>query len=93
MSPFLFLSNTYYNDRQCRQIEQKLKGETKMFGIEVAFYALGFLTCLALLTIITEVNDRDKKNKKELRKNYREQLTEQTIEDNRDEIEIDIKVW
>lgn len=64
-----------------------------MFGIEIAFYALGFLTCLALIAIITEVNDKDKKNKKELRKTYREQLTEQTIEDNRDEIEIDVKVW
>ena len=64
-----------------------------MLGIEIAFYALGFVTCLALIAIITEVNDKDKSNKKELRKNYREQLTEQTIEDNRDEIEIDVKVW
>ena len=64
-----------------------------MFGIEVAFYALGFLTCLALIAIITEVNDKDKKNKKELRKNYREQLTEQKVEDNREEINIDVKVW
>jgi hypothetical protein len=64
-----------------------------MFGIEIAFYALGFLTCLALIAIITEVNDKDKKNKKELRKNYREQLTEQKVEDNREEINIDVKVW
>ena len=64
-----------------------------MFGIEVAFYALGFLTCLALIAIITEVNDREKSNKKELRKNYREQLTEQKVEDNREEINIDVKVW
>ena len=64
-----------------------------MFGIEVAFYALGFLTCLALIAIITEVNDKDKANKKELRKNYREQLTEQKVEDNREEINIDVKVW
>lgn len=64
-----------------------------MFGIEVAFYALGFLTCLALIAIITEVNDCDKKNKKELKKTYRKALAEQVIEDNRDEIEIDVKVW
>lgn len=64
-----------------------------MFGIEVAFFALGFLTCLVLIAIITEVNDKDKKNRKELRKTYREHLTEQTIEDNRDEIEIDVKVF
>ena len=64
-----------------------------MLGIEIAFYALGFVTCLALIAIITEVNDKDKSNKKELRKNYREQLTEQKVEDNREEINIDIKVW
>jgi hypothetical protein len=71
----------------------KSKGEIIMFGIEVAFYFLGFVTCLALIAIITEVNDKDKKNKKELRKNYREQLTEQKVEDNREEINIDVKVW
>lgn len=64
-----------------------------MLGIEIAFFTLGFLTCLGLLAIITEVIDKEKKNKKDLKKNYREQLTEQTIEDNRDEIEIDVKVW
>lgn len=64
-----------------------------MFGIEIAFYALGFLTCLALIAIITEVNDKDKKNKKELKKTYRKALAEQKVEDNRDEINIDIKVW
>lgn len=64
-----------------------------MFGIEIAFYALGFLTCLALIAIITEVNDKDKKNKKELRKTYRKALAEQKVEDNRDEINIDVKVW
>lgn len=64
-----------------------------MFGIEVAFFALGFLTCLVLIAIITEVNDRDKKNRKELRKTYRNALAEQKVEDNRDEINIDVKVW
>jgi hypothetical protein len=71
----------------------KSKGETKMFGIEIAFYALGFLTCLALIAIITEVNDREKSNKKELRKTYRNALAEQKVEDNREEINIDVKVW
>lgn len=70
-----------------------------MFGIEVAFYALGFVTCLFLLTVITEVNDRDKKNKKELKKSYREALKQQEEEQNyilsetREDIEIDVKVW
>lgn len=70
-----------------------------MFGIEVAFYFLGFITCLFLLTVITEVNDRDKKNKKELKKSYREALKEQEEEQNyilsetREDIEIDVKVW
>ena len=70
-----------------------------MFGIEVAFYALGFVTCLFLLAVITEVNDRDKKNKKELKKSYRNALKEQEEEQNyilsetREDINIDIKVW
>lgn len=64
-----------------------------MFGIEIAFYALGFLTCLALIAIVTEVNDREKSNKKELRKTYRNALAEQKVEDNREEINIDVKVW
>ena len=69
-----------------------------MFGIEVAFYALGFITCLFLLAVITEVNDRDKKNKKELKKSYRNALKKQEEEQNyilsetREDIEIDIKV-
>ena len=41
-----------------------------MFGIEVAFYALGFLTCLGLIAIIEEVNDKDKKNKRELKRKF-----------------------
>lgn len=70
-----------------------------MFGIEVAFYALGFITCLFLLAVITEVNDRDKKNKKELKKSYRNTLKEQEEEQKyilseiREDIEIDVKVW
>ena len=70
-----------------------------MFGIEVAFYALGFLTCLALIAIITEVNDREKSNKKEIKRNYRNALKEQEEEQNyilsetREDIEIDVKVW
>ena len=70
-----------------------------MFGIEVAFYALGFLTCLVLIAIITEVNDREKSNKKEIKRNYRNALKEQEEEQNyilsetREDIEIDVKVW
>ena len=64
-----------------------------MFGIEVAFYALGFLTCLGLIAIIEEVNDKDKKNKRELKRKYRTMLKEQKIDNNREEINIDVKVW
>ena len=64
-----------------------------MFGIEVAFYALGFLTCLGLIAIIEEVNDKDKKAKRELRKRHRKALAEQTIDTNREEINIDVKVY
>lgn len=70
-----------------------------MFGIEIAFYALGFVTCLFLLAVITEVNDRDKKNKKELKKSYRNALKEQEEEkqyilsETREDINIDIKVY
>lgn len=70
-----------------------------MFGVEVAFYALGFVTCLFLLAVITEINDRDKKNKKELKNSYRNALKEQEEEqkyilsETREDIEIDVKVW
>ena len=64
-----------------------------MFGIEVAFYALGFLTCLALIAVIEEVNDKDRENKKELRRKHRRALAEQKIDNNRDEINIDVKVY
>ena len=63
-----------------------------MFGIEVAFYFIGFLSCLVLITIIEEVNDKDKRQKKELRKKYRRYLKEQQIETNQNNIEIDIKI-
>lgn len=64
-----------------------------MFGIEVSFYALGFLTCLALIAVIEEVNDKDKKAKRELRKRHRKALAEQKIDTNREEINIDVKVY
>lgn len=64
-----------------------------MFGIEVAFYALGFLTCLGLIAVIDEVNSRDKENKKMIRRKHREALKEQTIDENRNDIDIDIKVY
>lgn len=70
-----------------------------MFGIEIAFYALGFVTCLFLLAVITEINDKDKKNKKEIKRNYRNALKEQEEEkqyilsETREDIEIDVKVW
>lgn len=61
-------------------------------SIEVIFYFIGFLTCLALIAIIMEVNERDAKNKKELKKRYRDMLKEQTIETIQDTINIDIKI-
>lgn len=63
-----------------------------MFGIEVAFYALGFISCLILIAIVEEVNDKDKRQKKELKRKYRKMLKEQTIESNQNEINIDIKI-
>lgn len=64
-----------------------------MFGIEVAFYALGFLTCLGLIAIIEEVNDKDRAKKRELKRKYRNMLKQQTIETNQEEINIDVKVY
>lgn len=64
-----------------------------MFGIEVSFYFLGFLTCLGLIAIIEEVNDKDKKAKRELRRRHRKALAEQKIDTNREEINIDVKVY
>lgn len=87
----LYLKNIDYSDGDV--VEHILKGEIQMFGIEVAFYALGFLTCLGLIAVVEEVNDKDKKNKKELRRKHREALKEQTIDDNRNEINIDVKVY
>ena len=63
-----------------------------MFGIEVAFYALGFISCLILIAIVEEVNDKDKRQKKELKRKYRKMLKEQLIESNQDTIDIDIKI-
>lgn len=63
-----------------------------MFGLEVAFFAIGFLTCFVLLTIVTEVTTKEKENKKELRRKYRRMLDIQTIELNQEEINIDIKI-
>lgn len=74
-----------------------LKGEINM--IYAAYYFLGFASCLLLLTIIVEVNDREKKNKKERKRNYRRQIMEQEIENEKtlqelkDNINIDIKVY
>lgn len=64
-----------------------------MLSIEVIFYFIGFLTCLALIAIIMEVNESDRKKKKELKNSYREQLTEQQIEHNQEEINIDIPIY
>ena len=72
-------------------IEQFLKGEIRM-TIEVIFYFIGFLTCLALIAIIMEVNESDKEKKKELKARYRNMLKEQKIESIQNNIEIDIKI-
>lgn len=63
-----------------------------MLSIEVIFYFIGFLTCLALIAIIMEVNESDREKKKELKQSYRNQLKEQQIEQNQEEIEIDIPI-
>ena len=64
-----------------------------MLSIEVIFYFIGFLTCLALIAIIMEVNESDREKKKELKQSYRNQLKEQQIEHNQEEIEIDIPIY
>lgn len=64
-----------------------------MLSIEVIFYFIGFLTCLALIAIIMEVNESDKEKKKELKNIYRHQLKEQQIEQNQEEINIDVKIY
>ena len=64
-----------------------------MLSIEVIFYFIGFLTCLALIAIIMEVNESDKEKKKELKQSYRHQLKEQQIEHNQEEINIDVKIY
>lgn len=66
-----------------------------MFGLEIAFFALGFLTCLILIAIITEVNDKDKKNKREVkqRKYELEKEQEKEISSLREDVNIDIKVY
>ena len=63
-----------------------------MLGIEVSFYFLGFLTCLFLIAIIEEVNDKDKSKKRELKRKYRTMLKQQKIESNQEEINIDVKI-
>lgn len=63
-----------------------------MFGTEVAFFAIGFLACFVLLTIVTEVTTKEKENKRALRRKYRRMLDKQTIETNQEEINIDIKI-
>ena len=63
-----------------------------MFGIEIAFFAIGFLTCFVLLTIVTEVTTKEKENKRALRRKYRRMLDKQAIETNQEEINIDIKI-
>lgn len=70
-----------------------------MFGIEIGFYFLGFATAVTLIAIITEVNDRSKKNKKELRATYRKELKrqeqeqEELLNDIKDSINIDVRIY
>ena len=60
---------------------------------EVIFYFIGFLSCLLLLTVIVEVNDKDKRAKRALRHDYRVQLAEQSLERAKEDIDIDIKIY
>lgn len=66
-----------------------------MFGIEVAFYFLGFATCLLLIAIIFRVNEKTKARKRDLRKRRYELEKEQETEivSSREEINIDVKVY
>lgn len=62
-------------------------------AIEAIFYAIGFLSCLLLLAVIVEVNDKDKKAKKRLRHNYRAQLDEQALEREQEDFNIDVEIY
>lgn len=62
-------------------------------AIEAIFYAIGFLSCLLLLTVIVEVNEKDKKTKKQLRHSYRTQLDEQALERNQEDFNIDVEIY
>jgi hypothetical protein len=62
-------------------------------AIEAIFYAIGFLSCLLLLTVIVEVNDKDKKAKKRLRQSYRTQLNEQALEREQEDFNIDVEIY
>ena len=66
-----------------------------MFGIEVGFYFLGFLTCFVLMTIIFETNEKSRKNRRELKNQKYESMLEKEkeIKDSREEIQIDVKVY
>lgn len=85
-----YLRNIDYSDRDVKIVERK--GDKTMFGIEISFYAIGFLTCLFLIAIIVEVNDKDRKNKRELRRMKRELEKQVLIVTNRCDTEIDIKI-
>lgn len=61
-----------------------------MFGIEIGFYFLGFVTCLLLIAIITEVLDREEKEQKKSKQLTREIKKQLKIRTNREETKIDI---
>ena len=63
-----------------------------MLGIEIGFYFLGFVTCLGLIAVIFEVNDKDHKHKRELRKVRKELEKQILIVTNRCDTEIDVKI-
>lgn len=59
---------------------------------EIIFYAIGFVSCLLFMAIVVEVNEKDRKNKRALRRSYRTQLDEQIFEKAKEDIDIDVKI-
>lgn len=62
-----------------------------MLGIEVGFYFLGFVSCLLILTIISIVVEKEKENKRNLRRQSKTSDKIETVVDRAD-INIDVDI-
>ena len=90
-----YLRNILYNGLLMSVEQFHRKEIIFMFGLEVAFFTLGFLACFVLMVIIFESNEKARKNRQELKKQKYEEIIEEQkeIKDSREDINIDIKVY